>query len=171
MVSGHGAHGAHDAHGVDVLVVELGGTPVGVVADRVVEIHPVVVPTALPGAPASVEGVVNLHGEVVPMTDLRRHLGLPARALHLDDHLVVATVKGRPVAFRVDRATALSTVAAHDLVPAGGVASSAPHLAGVATTPDGLLLIHDLDALLSADEIARTDRLLAGAGELGGVVA
>lgn len=172
MGSGHGAHGAHDGDGahVDVLVVELGGTPVGVVADRVVEVHQVVLPTPLPGAPAFVEGAVNLHGEVVPVTDLRRHLGLAARPLDPDDHLVVATVKGRPVAFRVDRATALTTVAAGDLVPAGGVAPSAPHLAGVATTVDGLLLIHDLDALLSADDVARTDRLLAGAGGRGAPV-
>lgn len=154
----------HGAHGVDVLVVELGGDRIGVMADRVVEVHQVVLPTALPGAPSLIEGAVNLHGQVVPVTDLRSRLGLPGRALHPDDHLVVATVKRRPVAFRVDRAVALTTVPADDLHAAAGVAPSARHLAGVATTRDGLLLIHDLDAFLSADEVASTDRLLAGAG-------
>lgn len=115
-----------------------------------------VVPLA--GAPAFVEGAINLHGEVVPVVDLRRRLGLPVRPVDPDEHFVVCASRGRKLALRVDRAI--------DLISVAPEAVSAPHelspdtVVGALATPDGLLFIHDLHRFLTEAEEAEVASLL-----------
>ncbi len=45
--------------------------------------------TPVPGLPSSVVGAVSLHGEIVPVVDLRRRLGLPERELELSDQFIL----------------------------------------------------------------------------------
>lgn len=112
---------------------------------------------ALPSAPPMVEGVVNYRGTVVPVLDIRARFGLPARALRPDQHMIVARSGARTVVLRVD--------AAHDLVDVQEDAIEAPeravpgarHVAGIVRLVDGLIVISDLAAFLSADEEARLD--------------
>ncbi len=46
--------------------------------------------TPLPDAPDIIMGVINVHGRVVPVVDIRRRFRLPARALSAGDQLVIA---------------------------------------------------------------------------------
>ena len=119
----------------------------------------------LPRAPEIVEGVVNVRGEIVPVYDLRARFALPARAPDPAQHLIVLTAGARSIAIRVDVAESLETVPDAEMVPSSalgasiGGAGTARHLAGVAPTADGALVIYDLDDFLSTEESAA----LAGA--------
>ncbi len=67
---------------------ELDGARFGVPERDVVAISRAVLIAPLPRAPAIVEGVVDLHGAIVPVLDVRARFGLPPLALSASDHFV-----------------------------------------------------------------------------------
>jgi len=86
-----------------VVVFRLGAEEFGVPIDSVQEI--VRVPetlTHVPRAPASVEGVINLRGSVLPVVDLRRRLGLATIARNDGQRIVVFLIRGVRTGFIVD---------------------------------------------------------------------
>src|SRR5438132_11867874 len=69
---------------------------------RVDRVLPALAITPLPDAPPVVAGYAVLQGQMVPVLDLRRCLGLPEREVRLDDSLVVARGIGGALAFFAD---------------------------------------------------------------------
>lgn len=122
--------------------------------DRVL---PMVAVSPLQEAPEVVEGVVSLRGEVVPVVDVRRRLGLPARQPGLAARLVLVRTARRALALAVDGVEGVIELDASAETPVPG----ARYVAGIAALPDGLLFIHDLDAYLSLDDERRLDAALA----------
>jgi purine-binding chemotaxis protein CheW len=135
-----------------LLLTEIGGLRYGMRESDVVELLPAVATTRLPRAPPVVEGVANIRGRVVPVLDVRARFGLAAKETAPGDHLVVCNAGLRRVAFRVDRALDLVTVADDAVEDARSVVSSIGHLVGVAKLRDGLTLIHDIAAFLTQAE-------------------
>lgn len=122
-------------------------------------------PTALPGAPPVVLGIVDVHGDVVPVLDVRQRFGKPRRPIAADDVLVLARTERRPVALLVDAVDGVESVPRAAIEVAREVLPGTDLVAGVATLGDGLVLVHDLERFLSLDEQAELDRAL---NELGG---
>jgi purine-binding chemotaxis protein CheW len=118
----------------------------------VLRVVPVVEVTRLPAAPEVVLGVINLHGKIVPVLDLRRRFGLPKRELSLSDQLVVARTAKRTVALLVDSVSGVVERPPQEITGAGMILPGLEYLGGVAKLQDGMLLIHDLDTFLSLDE-------------------
>lgn len=58
--------------------------------------------TQVPRAPEWMEGVANLRGEVIPVLDVRRRLGLPPRTPSRTTKFLVVHVAGRVLALVVD---------------------------------------------------------------------
>ena len=112
-----------------------------------VAVHP------LPGAPAGIDGVIDLHGEIVAVIELRSRLGDASRPADPLEHLVVAWSGNQKVALRVDRALDLITAPNTEVVEATTVPSR-PQIQGVARLDHGLLLIHDIAAFLSETDAA-----------------
>jgi purine-binding chemotaxis protein CheW len=148
---------------LEFLILELGGQRYGLPSPDVREIVRAVLPVPFPGAPAAVEGVINLRGHVVPVLDLRRRFGLPAKPPEHTDHLVIAQAAGRLLALRVDRALDLVRVAADDVEDLRGFAG-AGQAGWVAKLSDGLVVVQDLRALLSPDESSELDEALPAGG-------
>ncbi len=123
------------------------------------EIIAAVAVTPLPAAPRGIAGMIDVRGELAPVYDLRARFGRSMRRIRASEHFILATVSGRLVAIRADRAIDLLDVPDGDITPPSGDDAYA-HLAGVARLPDGLLLIQDLAAFLSeSDERALDDAL------------
>ena len=111
----------HDSTGDDeqVVVFRLGAEEFGVPIDSVQEI--VRVPeklTHVPKAPASVEGVINLRGSVLPVVDLRRRLGLATIARNDGQRIVVLLIRGVRTGFIVDAVAEVLKVPRHAIEPA-----------------------------------------------------
>lgn len=108
----------------------------------------------LPGAPAIVLGIVDLAGTVMPVIDMRRRLGHQPRRLRPSDHIIYAHTRRRPVALLVDKTTGVIDAPPEAVVPADGVLPGLVLVEGAVKLPGGLILIHDLDRLLSLEEDA-----------------
>lgn len=121
--------------------------------------------TPLPQAPAIVRGIVNVGGRIVPVIDLRRRLGLPERDLALGDQLLLARTTGRPLAMVVDAVLGVVSCDDQDFVAVDEIVAGTGYLRGIARSPSGMILIHDLDSFLSLAEGEALDHALAGPGE------
>jgi purine-binding chemotaxis protein CheW len=128
---------------------------------RVLRVLPAVEITPLPGAPEVVAGTVNVHGAVVPAVSMRARLGLPPRPIDLADHfLLVTTALGSLL---------LITDAVRDVVPLPpqlvkpAAAATREFIAAVVRVENGVLLIDDVDRLLTPGEAARLEAVLGGA--------
>ncbi|MBT0959559.1 chemotaxis protein CheW [Denitromonas iodatirespirans] len=120
-----------------------------------------VAPRPLPAAPDIVCGIINVQGDIVPVIDMRRRLGLPEREIDPADRLLIVHTRRRTLALIVDRVGDLITCDDHDFIPVDRVVGGTRHVAGVVKTADGLLLIHDLDSFLSPAEAEALDDALA----------
>ncbi len=118
------------------------------VVERVVQIAEI---TPLPGAPPAILGAINVHGQVVAVLDLRRHLGLRPRELMLSDELLLVRTAQRTMALLVDEVRGVLEYPRPAEVVADQIATGLEDLACVIKQPDGLLLVHDLSRLLGQD--------------------
>ena len=57
---------------------------------------------AVPESPPWISGLLNLHGRVIPVLDLRNRFGLSPKPLHKDDRLLVVGTNGRTIAIIAD---------------------------------------------------------------------
>ena len=152
---GSGPAALATAGAAEVVVCELGSMRFALASAQVDELTQAFGFDALPSAPDVVAGAANLRGELVPVFDLRARFRLPAKALELSDHFVVARAGGRRVILRVDRALELRRVSlavfeANDSL-----------VAGAATVEDGILFIYDLAGLLDEAQRLALDRALS----------
>jgi purine-binding chemotaxis protein CheW len=148
----------------ELLVFEVGGQRYGLPAADVRELFRAVTLTPLPRAPAIVEGVINVRGELVPVLDIRGRFRLPAKPPEPSDHLIVARAGDRLVALRVDRAVELTRLEPAALERAEAVVPGVAYVAQMAKLPDGLLLVHDLKTFLSHAEASELAEALAPGG-------
>jgi purine-binding chemotaxis protein CheW len=112
----------------------------------------------LPGAPSAILGLVTVHGEVLPVADVRRRFGLTPRAVDPGDHLVIARTARRRLGLAV--VAARGVVECEDVIDPALVVPGLEHVHGIARTQDGLLIVHDLDRFLALDEEAALTRAL-----------
>jgi purine-binding chemotaxis protein CheW len=138
---------------VQLCAFQVGAEEFAVDIMRVEEILPPQPLTAIPRAPAYVEGVLQLRGAVLPVVDLRKRLlgaGAPAPAR---TRLLICLLGRRRVAMAVDRVTEVVHVRRSDIKPAPPLLSGGarPFVVGVWGPPTRLKLLLDLKALLAAD--------------------
>lgn len=150
-------------HPTEVLVFGLASVraalPLAAV-DRVVRAAALV---PLAGAPAVVEGLLDLRGAPVPVVEGRLALGLPRRPLGASDHLVVVAAGPRRFALRVDGVHEVRTIDAEALVDPTHLVARVERVTGVVAVEDGLLLVHDPAAFLTGAEQRGLDAALAEA--------
>ncbi len=120
--------------------------------------------TPLPRAPAVVEGLLDLRGELLPVLDVRRRFRLPARRLSPSDHLIVAQAGARRFALRVDRAEGLLALEPGQFDSSPRELPGVGYVAGALKLPDGLVLLHDLRTFLSQAEALELEEALAKEG-------
>lgn len=126
--------------------------------DRVVRMVEI---TPLPGAPEAVEGVVDVHGEIVPVVSIRRRLGLASRVPAVSDCLVLARARHGRVAIIAESVRRVLELPADAFVRSRDIAHGIEHIEGVLKTGDGLVLIQDLDRFFSVQEAQSLDLALA----------
>lgn len=143
---------ALQAHLLRLVVFVIEGQRYALSLPAVERVHPMVAVAPLPRAPTVTLGVINLHGRVVPVVDIRRRFGLPPRDFGLTAHLLVARTLRRTLALPVDEVLGVSEVAPEAVTPPDAVLPGIGQVAGIVALQDSLLFIHDLDTFLSLDE-------------------
>jgi purine-binding chemotaxis protein CheW len=123
---------------------------------RVVEI------TGLPEAPAIVLGIINIHGEIIPVFDIRKRFSLPRREMQLDDQLIIAHTSRGTVALLVDSVNDVFEVSEEKVVAGESILPGLDYIEGVVKTKDGMILIHDLEEFLSLAEEKALNEAIKG---------
>ena len=115
---------------------------------RVTEIAPV------PGAPDYVMGIINLRGNVVTVLDTRRRFGLPSKEQDDSTRIVVVEADQTVVGILVDSVAEVVELnrSAVESSPNVGNDESSKYIEGVATHESELLILVDINKLLSEDE-------------------
>jgi purine-binding chemotaxis protein CheW len=113
--------------------------------------------TPLPGAPAIVAGAVDVEGRILPVFCLRRRLRQPAREIIPSDQLLIARIRERTVALLIDEAQDVIECEPSAVIDPGGIVPGLEQFQGLVQLADGLVLIHDLQKFLSADEALALD--------------
>jgi len=115
---------------------------------QVSEIAPV------PGAPSYVLGIINLRGNVVTVIDTRARFGLPSAERDDRSRIVIAESQQQVVGMLVDGVAEVVELRHSEIGSAPSVSGEegARYIQGVASRGDDLLIVVDLNKLLSADD-------------------
>lgn len=115
---------------------------------RVTEIAPV------PGAPDYVLGIINLRGNVVTVIDTRKRFALPAREMDDSTRIVIIESEQQTVGIVVDGVSEVVNVSRNEIetAPSVGNDETARYIEGVVSRRDELLILVDLNKLLTDDE-------------------
>lgn len=109
--------------------------------------------TRVPNLPSYVEGVLNLRGKVIPVVGLRQRIGLERKEPSATTKIIVASVKDEVLGFMVDSVSEVLRIGADTVEPAPRLSEGGQkYVSGVGKVNDLLLLILDLDKLLSENE-------------------
>jgi chemotaxis signal transduction protein len=102
---------ASPADEVQVIVLRIGAERYGVELTGVAGVLPPVVCTPVPGAPQAVAGIIAVHGEIRPVLDLRRMLGIEQHiAADAPAPVVLLHLKGRQLGLQADRVEQIRSV-------------------------------------------------------------
>ena len=106
----------------------------------------------LPKAPEIVIGVINLHGKIIPVVNIRNRFRLPQREINLNDQLIISNTKKRPLAILIDSVLGVFEFPEKRIVSADKILPDIEYIEGVAKLEEGIILIHDIDKFLSLEE-------------------
>ena len=111
--------------------------------------------TKVPRAPEFVEGVINLRGKVIPIIDLRRRFGLAPKGHDKNTRIIVIEINNIIVGFVVDAVSEVLRIPASTVEPPPPVVAGvdSDYISGVGKLQDRLLIMLDLDKLLSSDDL------------------
>ena len=107
--------------------------------------------TMVPHAAAFIEGVINLRGKVIPVINMRTRFNLPAVEHDSNTRIVVMEFDQKIVGFLVDGVSEVLRIPASTVEPAPPVVCGigSEYIKGVGKLADRLLILLDLDTLLS----------------------
>ena len=115
---------------------------------RMTEIAPV------PGAPHYVLGIINLRGNVVTVIDTRRRFGLPDVENDDETRIVIVEANNNVVGILVDSVAEVVDLKISEIETAPNVGNdeSSKYIQGVSSRENELLILVDVNKLLSDEE-------------------
>ncbi|MGZ5201049.1 MAG: chemotaxis protein CheW [Telluria sp.] len=137
-----------------VMVFHIGRERYGLPLAAVWRVVPVAQLTQLPHAPNYIAGLLDLHGEPVPVVDLSRLAGMTSDAVRYDTRILLVDYRTpggalHKLGLKAERVSGIANIDDGCLGPSG--VAAAPFLGAVASTEEGILQVVDLDALLPAE--------------------
>lgn len=142
-----------------VIVFRLKDEEYGVEVNQVKSIEKLEHITRVPRTPKFVKGVINLRGVVTPIIDLRKRFDLEESEYTESTRIIIVAVGELEVGLIVDAANDVIDIPVNAVEPppevVGGV--EAAYLRGVAKLDKRLLILLNLDKVLSTEEIKQLD--------------
>ncbi len=146
---------ASEVYGLEILTVR-----------EIIGLMPI---TRTPGARASVRGVIDLRGKVVPVLDLRVKFGMAAAEATEQTVIIVvqygAGERALTIGLLVDRVLEVLSIEADQVEPppSFGVGEEADFIRGVGKAADRIVFLLDIGRVLSEDEARDLARAAAAA--------
>jgi purine-binding chemotaxis protein CheW len=119
--------------------------------------------TAVPQTPPYMKGVLNLRGKMIPVIDLRIKFGMEEVEYGQRTSVVVVKVGEVLMGVVVDGVSEVVNLTAADIedTPDFGAGVSTPCILGMAKTKGKVRMLLDIHQVLSAQDLAGFDSLLA----------
>ncbi|MFY0989121.1 chemotaxis protein CheW [Halomonas sp. C05BenzN] len=152
---------AAEAQNREFLVFSLGDEEYAVDILKVQEIRGYENVTRIANAPDFIKGVTNLRGVIVPIVDLRIKFHLDRVEYGGQTVVIVVNVAERIVGIVVDGVSDVMTLTPEQIKPAPefGVTLSSDFLSGLGSLDDRMLVLVDIDKLLTSDEMALVEHV------------
>ena len=128
---------------------------------KVQEIRGYEPPTRIANTPDFIKGVINLRGHIVPIVDLRLKLAVGEARYDSNTVVIVLNILKRVVGIVVDSVSDVITLATEAVKPAPEFGSSlkTEYIVGLATVGEELLIIVDIEHLMSSRDMALVDEI------------
>jgi purine-binding chemotaxis protein CheW len=126
----------------------------GIAVMQVMEVLRSVDITPVPGAPDYVLGIINLRGNVVTVIDTRKRFSLPSKDVDDLSRIVIIESNGQVLGMLVDCVAEVVYLKESeiDIAPNVGNDESSRFIQGVHSKGDTLLILVDINKLLTQDE-------------------
>ena len=148
--------------GQEFLIFTLGDEEYGVDILKVQEIRGYDQVTRIANTPSFLKGVTNLRGVIVPIVDLR--IKFAKQDVEYDDNTVVIVLNlgQRVVGIVVDGVSDVLSLTTDQIRPAPefAVTLSTEYLTGLGSLGERMLILVDIEKLLSSEEMALVDSVL-----------
>jgi purine-binding chemotaxis protein CheW len=146
----------------EFLAFKLGSEEYGIDILRVQEIRSYEKPTRIANAPEFIKGVVNLRGVIVPIIDMRLKFNLEQANYDHFTVVIVLNIGRRVMGMVVDAVSDVITLAPEQLrpVPEFSAGMAGEHLLAIGAVEDRMLILVDIEKLMSGAEIGLVDPTL-----------
>ena len=132
----------------------------GIPLRQVKEIIGMMPVTAVPQTPAHVKGVINLRGQVIPVSDLRLRFGMDAIAYNDRTCIIVVDIRGADSTTRmgviVDAVSEVLNVRKEEIeaAPSFGALARTEYILGMANMDESVKILLDIDRVFDPEDIA-----------------
>jgi len=148
---------------IQLVVFQLGSEEFGAAIGQVQEIVNLGKVTRMPKAPAFVEGIINLRGRVIPVIDIRKRFDLAQKEHGENARIMVVALEGQAIGMIVDSISEVLRVPKEAIEPPPPIIGdiSAAYLKGVAKLGDRLVILLDLDKVLTIEEVPELKKIIS----------
>jgi purine-binding chemotaxis protein CheW len=148
---------------LEVVTFKLGEEEYGIDIQKVQELRGYDAVTRIANAPEYIKGVVNLRGIIVPIIDMRIKFKLGEPTYDQFTVVIVLNIAGRVVGMVVDSVSDVITLTGDQIKPAPEMGSvlDADYLIGLGTLDERMLILVDIDRLMSSDEMGLVEKMAA----------
>jgi len=148
---------------LEVVTFKLGEEEYGIDIQKVQELRGYDAVTRIANAPEYIKGVVNLRGIIVPIIDMRIKFKLGDPTYDQFTVVIVLNIAGRVVGMVVDSVSDVITLTGEQIKPAPEMGSvlDADYLIGLGTLEERMLILVDIDRLMSSDEMGLVEKIAA----------
>jgi purine-binding chemotaxis protein CheW len=147
----------------EFLAFKLGKEEYGIDILKVQEIRGFEQCTHISNAPAYIKGVFNLRGVIVPIVDLRIRMQLGKAIYDQFTVVIILQLQGQIIGVVADGVSDVVSLAASHIRPPPemGHAIDTNYLLGIAPLADRMLILMDIDRLMSSEELGLVHRMAA----------
>lgn len=119
--------------------------------------------TRIANVPSFIKGVTNLRGVIVPIVDLRMKFNMDNVEYTAQTVVVILNISSRVVGVVVDGVSDVLILQTSQIssAPQFGSAFSTEHLTGIGTVGDRMLILVDIEKLMSSEEMALVEDAVA----------
>lgn len=158
-----GLIGAPSLPPLEYLAFRLGEEEYGIDIQKVQELRGYDAVTRIANAPEFIKGVVNLRGIIVPIVDMRIKFNLGMPTYDQFTVVIIINIGGRVVGMVVDSVSDVVTLTAEQVKPAPemGTVLDTAYLIGLGTLDQRMLILVDIDHLMSSAEMGLIEKLAA----------
>ena len=141
------------------LTFMLGNETYGIDILKVQEIRGYDIVTHIANAPDFMKGVINLRGVIVPIVDMRIKFKVGEPTYHEFTVVIIMNVLDRVIGMVVDSVSDVVTLTPEQIRPAPemGAALDTHYITGLGTQNDQMLILVDIEKLMSSEEMQLMD--------------